>query len=146
MKKINDHQLKVKIFYSLLGEARLRHEKENILDGYGVSSAKDLSAVQLDELITWLRGIIQRNNEAPLSLRRKRSNVLTLLEMLGVYKAEDPQRWVRVNNYLKDPRIAGKLMYELDEEELGKLTKKLRAIHALQVKKIQEENFVATQN
>lgn len=146
VKKINPHQVKVKTFYALLGEAGMRHEKENILEGQGVGSAKDLTTAQLDALIEYLKGIVNKRKEAPLTLRRKRSNCITLLEMLGVYKADDPQRWTRVNNYLRDPRIAGKLLYDMNEEELAKLAKKLRAIHALQVKKIQEENFVAAHN
>lgn len=137
---------KVRVFYALLSEAGMKHEKENILEAQGVESANDLSAQQLDGLIDYLKGIVSKRNDVPQTTKRKRSTVITLLEMLGVYKAENPERWTRVNNYLKDPRIAGKLMYEMNEDELTKLARKLRAIHTAQVKKIQEENFIATLN
>lgn len=146
MKTKTSPNAKIKLFHALLSEAGMRHEKENIIEAQGVESTKYLTDAQLSALIDYLKGIVAKRKEAPLSVRKKRSAVLTLLEMLGVYKATDPERWTKVNNYLKNPRISGKIMYEMDEDELTALARKLRAIHTAQVKKIQEEKYTANLN
>ncbi len=45
---------------------------------------------------------------------------------LGVY--DNTGDWTRVNAFLMDKRIAGKLLYQMTLEELKALTVKLRAI------------------
>jgi hypothetical protein len=144
--KTDTKTIKLRQFHALLGQAGLRHEKEAILSGYGVESSKDLTEAQLDELCERLKSMSDNRNQAPVSIRRKRSTVITLLEMLGVYKASDPQRWTRVNRYLQQPRIAGKLLYELNEAELDALARKLRAIHKQQEQRIQDEMYLASNN
>lgn len=57
-------------------------------------------------------------------LRRMRSSVLHQMQLLGINTAD----WSRVDAYCMDKRIAGKRFRDLDEEELGALLKKLRAI------------------
>lgn len=58
------------------------------------------------------------------TLRRIRSSVLHQMQLLGINTAD----WSRVDAYCMDKRIAGKRFRDLDEEELGALLKKLRAI------------------
>lgn len=58
------------------------------------------------------------------TLRRIRSSVLHQMQLLGINTAD----WSRVDAYCTNKRIAGKRFRDLDEEELGALLKKLRAI------------------
>ena len=57
-------------------------------------------------------------------LRRKRSEVLKLMQQLGV----DTTNWDRVNAFCTDARIAGKLFRKISIDELEELAVKLRAI------------------
>ena len=56
--------------------------------------------------------------------RKRRSSALHQLQLYGV----DTTDWNKVNEFCKQPRIAGKEFRELDCEELEALTKKMRAI------------------
>lgn len=93
-----------------------------ILSQYGVESTADLSLPQLTELID------QYSNQAPASehVRRQRSIILDLLTKLGVYK--DAGDWSAVNAFLMQSRIAGKLLYQMNSDELNVLQRKLRSI------------------
>lgn len=57
-------------------------------------------------------------------LRRKRSEVLKLMQQLGV----DTTDWDRVNAFCEDARIAGKLFRKISIDELEELAVKLRTI------------------
>ena len=57
-------------------------------------------------------------------LRRRRSEVLKLMQQLGI----DTTDWTRVDNFCLHPRIAGKPFRQINIEELEALSVKLRAI------------------
>ena len=57
-------------------------------------------------------------------LRRKRSEVLKLMQQIGI----DTTSWNRVNAFCKDARIAGKAFRYISIDELEVLAVKLRAI------------------
>lgn len=57
-------------------------------------------------------------------LRRKRSEVLKLMQQIGI----DTTSWNRVNAFCKDARIAGKAFRHISIDELEALAVKLRAI------------------
>lgn len=96
-----------------------RHE---ILSQYGVESTSKLTIAELNELLN------QYSYKAPATdhVRKQRSMVLTLLTKLGIYKTNAD--WPRVNSYLLQPRIAGKLLYQMSSDELNACAKRLRAI------------------
>lgn len=137
---------KIRKFNALLTGLGLQHTKEDILSGYGVESTLELSEAQLDELIERLSKMQTDKTKTPEPIRRKRSVVLDLLTQMGIYNPESATRWKRVNEYLLNPRIAGKLMYEMNEEELDKLARKLRAIKIKLEKAIEEEKYWITNN
>ncbi len=56
--------------------------------------------------------------------KRLRSAILKRLQKHGV----DTTSWTRVNTFLMQPRIAGKLLFEMDAAELRKLIAKLEQI------------------
>lgn len=96
----------------------------DILEPYGVTSTSELTEAQLDELIA--RFTYVGKKDAPLEIRNARSLNLKLLMELGIY--DNTGDWTRVNAYMMDKRIAGKLLYQMNIEELKALTVKLRAI------------------
>lgn len=122
-------------FHALLSQTGLKANKADMLAGFEVSSTKDLTRDQIEELNNRLQEILDAKGtgQAPPTLRKKRSTALDLLTKMGVYK--NSNSWTAVNKFLLDPRIAGKLLYEMNEEELDKLARKLRVM-----KKKQEEN------
>lgn len=109
--------------------------REVILESYGVQSTADLSHEQLDELIAQYSAA----NNRPVSdeVRRLRSQVLTQLTRMGIYKNDED--WARVNQYMMNPRIAGKLLYLMTEPELKTLIRKLHSIAAKMQKTVDEE-------
>ncbi len=95
-----------------------------ILEPYFVTSTKDLTEKQLDELIA--RFSHTNKSDAPKEIRINRSLNLKLLQELG--KLDNDGDWTKVNSYLMSKSIAGKLLFQMDIDELKALTKKLRAI------------------
>lgn len=57
-------------------------------------------------------------------LRKKRSLCLKLMQQLGI----DTTDWSRVNDFCRDPRVAGKVFAQLGVGDLDALQVKLRAI------------------
>lgn len=57
-------------------------------------------------------------------LKKLRSGVLKRLQLHGI----DTTDWGRVNSFLVQPRIAGKLLFEMDGDELRRLIAKLEQI------------------
>jgi len=109
--------------------------REYIIEPFGVSSTADLSEEQLDKLIAHFTHTSKSSNASP-EVRAARSVVLKLLMELGIY--DNTGDWTRVNAYLMDKRIAGKLLYQMTIEEMKTLTLKLRNI-LLKNKKINQE-------
>ena len=149
----------IKRFYALLGTTGQRAQKENILSGFGVASSKDLSYGQMNDLIQrlevdskrienekdYIAGKVEHKKvKVSSEVRKQRSVVLTILTKMGIYV--DSSSWGNVNNYLMDSRIAGKMLYEMDEMELKTLQTKLRSIlnkNTLEQKRL---NFLAQNN
>lgn len=123
-------------YKTLLGRAGMKHEEESILGGYSVKTCKDLTEQQIGELIDWLSKRA-KPAETPEALRKARSKVLVLLTDMGFKTYESG--WTAINTYLAQPQIAGKRMYDMDEDELNALAKKLRAIIR---KKVQNEETI----
>lgn len=111
---------------SAMAGAGALNYKADVLAPYGVARIRDLDEAQLDDLIQRLNTMQQGKSTASDALRKARSTVLNLLDTLGI-KAKDGN-WNQVNNYLMLPQIAGKLLYEMNLDELKNCAKKLRAI------------------
>ena len=123
----DNKKLKIKTFHALLARLGYMSYKADMLCGYGVESTSELEVWELDELIQRLRDEeLARRHKHDAELRSLRSIVLTILQRMGIYK--DSRSWRQVNEYLLNPRIAGKLLYELKPDELRALIKKLRGI------------------
>lgn len=62
------------------------------------------------------------NNES--EVKRLRSAVLHRVQQCGV----DTTKWANVNNFMKLPQIAGKMLFEMSNEELRAIIPKLESI------------------
>lgn len=113
-----------------------------ILEPYGVTSTAELNNEQLDELIRIYSA--QHQRPATEEERKLRATVLTLLQKLGVYATNDD--WDRVNQYLIQPRIAGKLLYQMHPDEMRSLIRKLHSIIAKKERNIEDEKRKMTLN
>ena len=69
-------------------------------------------------------GFDERREAYRRELRRKRSAALHQMQLLGIDTAD----WDRVNDFCRDPRIAGAEFRSLDTDGLDALTTKIRAI------------------
>ena len=114
----------IRQMHGLLAKKGLMDIKYDIVSQYGVDSSKDLSIVQLNEIISNLQ-----KEEVRPEVRKERSTVLSLLDNMGV-KGNSEIGWDHVNNFLKHPRIAGKTLYEMNLQELTNTCKRLRMIQA----------------
>lgn len=133
-------------FHTLLSKTGLTANKADMLAGFEVNSTKDLTREQIEVLNTRLQEILDEKSDekTPLAIRRKRSTILDLLTQMGIYKGSSA--WTAVNKFLLDPRIAGKLLYEMDEVELDKLARKLRLLKRKQDSKQAELDRQAQNN
>lgn len=123
MKTIAEKRVSV---HRLLFKLGALESKTDILAGYGVKSTTELSEQTIDQLIERLTTGVNNRNETSPEIRRWRSNVMVLINKCGVYATNGD--WSAVNKFMLHPRISGKLLYELDIDELKKLCNKLRFI------------------
>ena len=136
---------KIARFHVLLSKLKIRTQKLSILHGFGVDSTKELTEEQLDQVIDRLVMMEQsKKKEHPANIRKLRSQVLNHLTKLRIY--QDDGDWDRVNSFLMKPRIAGKLLYEMNIEELKVLTRKLYAMRKKIDEKRQDNDYKATNN
>lgn len=89
-------------------------------------SLREMSLPEYNEAVRTMEKLVppEAGSEALKQLKRKRSDVLHQMQLLGVDTAD----WKKVDAFCEDKRIAGKCFRHLDDEELSMLLKKLRAI------------------
>lgn len=89
-------------------------------------SLREMSLLEYNDAVRAMEKLIPpgTESEAQRLLKRKRSDVLHQMQLLGVDTAD----WKKVDAFCCDKRIAGKCFRYLDDEELSQLLKKLRAI------------------
>ena len=118
------------MFHVQMHRLGIMSSKAEILASVGVDSTLELTENELDDLIYRLKQMdLARYEPTPL-MREWRSNVLTVINQLGIYANNGD--WTKVNAFLLDSRIAGKLMYELTVPELKVLHRKLKSIQRKQ--------------
>lgn len=93
------------------------------------NSTKELTFAEAHHLAGYIAGANARlrttaEQMAAQAIKKQRSAVLKRLQQIGV----DTTRWDTVNAFLRNPRISGKPLYELDSEELSALIPKLESI------------------
>jgi len=122
------------VFWALLGKMPGKDGdlKENLvyaISNSRTSSLKELTDKEYTELVRWMANRVGFENKRKPTTegeRELRSVVLKLLDKLGIHAINDD--WSAVNSFLLDPKIAGRLLYELDEQDLGILIRKINSI------------------
>ncbi len=134
---------KIKWFHVLLYRTHMMANKADMLASYGVSSSKDLSDRDLDELIDYLKRIYEeKESTKKKEIRQWRHKVLRMVAKCGI----DTQDWNKVNAFMCQPRIAGKHLYECDLQKLKVMHRKLHNVAQEKEKKAKEERFKAMMN
>lgn len=129
---------------ALMAKAGCLTHKEDVLSPYGVERIRDLTEKQLDDLCAQLSTVIKNKETVPAEIRKARSNVLSLCDDLGIKPKKG--NWDSVNKFLKNPRIAGKPLYEMDLEELKACAKRIRAMKQKVDERIEQEKLWAQNN
>lgn len=126
-------------FNILLAQNHMKESKESILAGFNAESTTELSEYNLDELIKWLESIsVRKQTEVSGEVRKWRRKIFLALDACDV----PANNYERVNAFLLDRRICGKLMYECTLDELKALHKKLRSVaRVIEVKKGEQRNM-----
>lgn len=145
MKAVTHNSLiaKRKLLATIMVERGLMEHKESILSPYGVDRIRDLNADQLDALIDGLKPV-ERKTDTPKAVRDARSVVLSILDDIGIKPKKG--NWDNVNQYLLQPRVAGKVLYNMTLEELKNCAIRLRQIQRWKEDKIEQENEQAKNN
>ncbi|MBP1631187.1 MAG: hypothetical protein H6Q15_2080 [Bacteroidetes bacterium] len=117
---INVKNKLIRQFHAVLAKKGVLEFKADILAGYDVEHASDLSISQLEEVIA------KHNNMAPpKQIREARSKCLNLIGKIGINPNDG---WGKVNEFCVRPQICGKVLYECSLSELQTLERKIRAI------------------
>lgn len=102
-------------------------------------SLKEMTKREYDECCSALEKLTGQDEwRRKEELRRRRSACLHLMQQMGI----DTTDWARINDFCRNPRIAGKPFRQITAEELEDLVVKLRAIQrkgGLKMKK-EEQN------
>lgn len=124
--------------HALLREMGIDSAKPHILSGYGVDHTSQLSDEDLLNLVDRLEQMkVNRSGTPDREIRHWRSVLMTLLNRYGVYGTADD--WNHVNRFLLDKRVSGKLLYEMNLNELKACCVRVRAI--LKAKQAKKEKY-----
>lgn len=105
----------IRNFHAALSAQGIMTHKESIISAYGVESTKQLNIEQLKELVTkYSTGLRSKRADDPADIRTLRSDILTILNKLGIYVTGS--NWDAVNSFCMDK--TGKLLYQMNKEEL----------------------------
>ena len=102
-------------------EEDIKNELVSSISQGRTTSLRELSRAEYDLLLLKLDQMIWEQRKM---LRKQRSVVLRLMTAIGLNTSE----WANIDNFCRQPRIAGKFFRFLDYEELVALERKLRAI------------------
>ncbi len=130
----------IKQMHAIMAAKGLMDMKPDILAMYEVKSSKELTHEQLQAIVSYLKGA-----DSEEDLRHNRSVVLYWLGKLGV-KGSKQDGWDDVNNYLQQPRIAGKVLYKMSVKELNEATARLRMIYNKNQNQSEQINRLKTLN
>jgi len=130
-------------FHVLLYRTHMLGQKQYMLRAYGVESTKDLSSDEINELITHLESLeAEKSAQNSKEVRQWRHKVLRMIAECGI----DTQDWNKVNDFMMDSRIAGKLIYMHTVPELKVLHRKLHSVAEEKKKRRKAELLQASKN
>lgn len=116
-------------FYALLAQMP-NADKEDLIwqfSNMATISLKEFYAKQPENykrMIAAMQAEVNKQNGQNVEVKQLRSAILNRLQRYGV----DTTSWARVNQFLQQPRIAGKRLYEMSIGEMRDLIPKLEMI------------------
>ncbi len=115
-------------FFCLLKGRERFINKDELVEQFTDGRTTHLSQMTSAEFHEMCDAIEGRFNQTAYEqqLKKARSSVLLRIGRLGINTIDN---WDEVNAFLMSPKIAGKLLYEMDLAELKALIKKLEAIN-----------------
>lgn len=134
-------------FYSLIkGREKFIDKDEMVLqftDGR-TTHIHEMKNAEFNEMCDCIEARFQQDRHSYIEkVRKARSAVLYRIANLGINTVDN---WDEVNAFLLSPKIAGKVLYEMDLQELKDLTRKLEAIRSKGgIKSIREEEEAKAQ-
>lgn len=116
-------------FYALLAQMPNANKEELIwqFSNMLTVSLREFYAKQPENykrMIAAMQTEVNKRNGQGAEVKRLRSAILNRLQKYGV----DTTSWARVNQFLQQPRIAGKRLYEMSVGEMRDLIPKLEMI------------------
>lgn len=133
----------IRQFHAALATGGILNHKHDIIAGYGVEHTTDLTIDQLKELVekysTQSRS--QRANDSA-RIRALRSDLLTVCQKMGVYVTNND--WTKVNDMFM--KHTGKLLYDLNQEELVKARRQFNSLLDWYIKKENKLNDLSKLN
>jgi hypothetical protein len=131
----NDHS----VFFALLRKMPGSPSKEDLVSTASNGQTESLTELyeyypnEYDRLLLTMRKIVNEKNElqpytyskqyqkrtenVPDEVRKKRSELLKACAEYGISDQGDGSFWRDINRFLENPKIAGKPIYKMDEEE-----------------------------
>lgn len=134
-------------FYALLKQmpgADMEQVKESLVwqfSGLRTYSLREMTKGEYNTMIRHMENVIERKPNERV-IKKLRSGILHRLQKHGV----DTTSWDAVNRFLLNPRVAGKLLFEMNVEEMRALTGKLEAILEKDKKRQQDINRLVALN
>lgn len=130
----------IRSFHAALAKQGIIRFKPDIVGRYAVESTTELTIEQLKELVEeFSEG---RRSFDDSRKRALQSELLVLLNKLGVYVTNND--WSHVNNFCM--QHAGKLLYQMSEDELKKARRQFNSILDWQLAKSAEIERMKSQN
>ncbi len=118
---------KIRRINTLMSACRLIPNRTDVLALWNVQCFDEMTDEEIDELQQFMEAAHRcKTTPAPDAIRRLRSQALSMMTKIGMYVS--PEDWTKVNRFLLQRRICGRLLYMLDAQELQALVRKLRAI------------------
>lgn len=122
---------KVRRINTLMSACRLIPNRADVLSLWNAESYDEMTDAQIVALQAFMETAHRtKTTPAPAAIRQLRSQALSLMNRIGLYAS--PDDWTKVNRFLLQRRIGGRLLYMLDAPDLQALIRKLRAIGAKQ--------------
>lgn len=116
-------------FYALLKQmpgTDMEQLKESLVwqfTGMRTYSLREMTAGEYKEMTRYMEGVIERKPDERV-VKKLRSAILHRLQKHGV----NTTSWDDVNRFLLNPRVAGKMLFQMDVEEMQNLIGKLERI------------------
>lgn len=114
------------MFYALLKQMPGNISKEELVwqfSGMRTESLRKMKTAEYNAMVVHMAGIVEQKPDERV-VKKLRSAILKRLQKYGV----DTTSWARVNKFLVDSRVAGKVLYDMSVDDMQRLIPRLEQI------------------